>query len=446
MILLFLEDRKFIFAEYNQLNKISEDNLRMKDVQYKKRRRVSSPEPSCSRRKDRDDDSSVSGWSGVSQAVPQDRVVSPTVHVHNKVPKNYETRYIPPMTFDQGTQTVRDTGSGGDFSNEIIRLLELNEHLLNEQKLLRNDTKVNRLLVEGYADEFSALRNSMKLIESKFENMMEERHQYNIENDSITSKKVSSTKILNGSVQPYYIIDQIEDQKTNISNIEYTVEELTEANDSGRSTSRMSFGQDQNTMMSNCSLTSGEFNSNKKQSFRRSASSSNFSMQSSTSSTPLAKVGRPSGSNQSLSEEWADVDGDFMIGSNKTTVPVHVLRSIDWGNYKSATRKMLITLFSRETLATRSLTGRPSPAFHDRNKPVKGKLDQDIINDIIQLVTKKCGAQESQVRTAITTKCADENKMLRNRKENEEKEKFKQPTAANARKEADKENFHGNGI
>lgn len=427
----------------------------MRDVQYRKRRRVSSPEPSCSRRRDNDDDSSVSGWSGVSQtkSVGKDRVLSPSVKVHKKLAKNQETQsFMPPMKYDQGTQTLKSNIPGEDFSKEIIRLLELNEHLLNEQKLLRNETKVNRLLVEGYSEDFLALRNSMKLIESKLENMSVDRQHYNIENDSITSKKVSSTKILNGTSQPYYIINQIgeavDEQKHNISNIEYTVEELTEANDSGRSTSRMSFSQDQNTMMSNSSLTSGEFNSNKKQSFRRSASSSNFSMQSS-SSTPLAKSGRPSDSNQSLSEEWADTDGDFMIGSNKTTVPVHVLRSIDWGNYKSATRKMLITLFSRETLATRSLTGRPSPAFHDRNKPVKGKLDQDIINDIIQLVTKKCGAQESQVRTAITTKCADENKMLRNRKENEEKEKekFKQPaqTAVNARKEADKENFHGNG-
>ena len=429
------------------MNRVSEDNLRMKDVQYKKRRRQNSPEPSCSRRKDHDDDSLLSGWSGMSQAVTKDRVVSPSLNLHKKLSKEHETSFIPPMTFDQGTQTNKDS-SGGDFSNEIIRLLELNEHLLSEQRLLRNETKVNRLLMEGYSDNFIELRNSMKLIESKFENMMEHRHQYNIDNDSVPSKKASNAKILNGSVQPYYIIDQIggsiNDQKHNITNIEYTVEELTEANDSGRSTSRMSFSQDQSTMMSNSSLTSGEFNSNKKQSFTRSASSSNFSMQSSSSSTPLAKNGRPSGSNLSLSDEWADVDGDFMIVSNKTTVPVHVLRSIDWGNYKSATRKMLITLFTRETLATRSLTGRPSPAFHDRNKPVKGKLDQDIINDIIQLVTKKCGAQESQVRTAITTKCADENKMLRNRKENEEKEKFKQPTAANARKDADKENFHGN--
>jgi hypothetical protein len=159
----------------------------------------------------------------------------------------------------------------------------------------------------------------------------------------------------------------------------------------------------------------------KKESLRRSHSSSNFS----SVSTPIAR----STSNSNLIEEWAEVEGQVIIGSNNTSVPVHVLRSIDWKNYKTATRKLLITLFTRETLATRSLTGRPSPAFHDRNKPVKGKLDQNIINDIIQIVTRKCNVQESQVRTAITTKCADENKMLRNRKDNEEKEKFKAPSS-----------------
>ncbi|CAO1304457.1 unnamed protein product [Diamesa serratosioi] len=450
-VVMASEDKKFIFEEYKQLNKVSEDNLKMKDVQFKKRRRMSSPQPGCSKRMD-DNDSSLSGWSGVSEAATHDRIISPSVNLKQKLAKSYETRHIPPMTFDQGTQTKRES-TGLNFSNEIIRLLEINEHLMNEQKVVVSETKVNRLLMESYSEEFITLKKSMRSIEHKFELLMQER---NNKNDSTTSKKVSSTKILNGSVQPYYIIDgsiggSIDDTKNAISingsKFEYTVEEIPDANDSGRSTSRMSFNQDQSTMMSNSSLTSGEFNSTKKQSFRRSASSSNFSMQSSSSSTPLTKTGRQSNSNQSLTEEWADVEGDFMIGSNKTVVPVHVLRSIDWGNYKSATRKMLITLFSRETLATRSLTGRPSPAFHDRNKPVKGKLDQDIINDIIQLVTKRCGAQESQVRTAITTKCADENKMLRNRKENEdkEKEKFKQPTQTAVRKDADKENFHGNG-
>lgn len=417
---------------------MAEDNLKLRDGQVRKRRRISGSDI----RKDIDDDSSLSGWSGVSQNVNSDRVISPSVNVQQKMSKS-DQRYVPPMMFDQGVQTDnRLTGTIGglqDKFQELQKLLELNEHVLSEQKLLKNEANLTRLLIQSFSDEFSAMRKSMQAIEGKVESFVTEPATFQqVSQDSVMEKK----KILNGSgTQPYYIIQAegppSESTSLNGSNLEYTVEEL-EADESIRSTSRMSF-HDQTSMMSNSSI---EFSGNKKESFRRSHSSSNFSVNS-TSSTPIARANSIS----SLIEEWTDLEGDVTIGSNKTSVPVHVLRAIDWKNYKTATRKLLITLFKRETLATRSLTGRPSPAFHDRNKPVKDKLDQNIINDIIQIVTKKCNVQESHVRTAITTKCADENKMLRNRKENEEKEKFKTPTSASSSSrvvEANKENVVDN--
>lgn len=422
---------------------MAEENLKKRDIQVRKRRRVSGSE--TGRKETADDDSSLSGWSTVSQNINTDRVVSPSAHIQHKS-KAYETRFIPPMTFDQGTQTdtrITGGGSGGlqDKIHELQRLIELNEHILNEQKLMKHEAKLNRTLVESFSDEFSAMRKSMQMIESKFENLTPERQQFDVcsvqQNEGIT-RKVMSSKILNGSgTHPYFIIEAASDVEQpeknssltlNGSNLEYTVEEMTEADDSGRSTSRLSY-HDQTSMMSNSSADFGT-----KKEFHRSHSSSNFSVNSS-SSTPITRAN----SNSNLTEEWAEMEGDVMIGTNKTSVAAHVLRSIDWRNYKTATRKLLISLFTRETLATRSLTGRPSPAFHDRNKPVKGKLDQNIINDIIQIVTRKCVVQESQVRTAITTKCADENKMLRNRSMNAEKE-FKAPSV----KSENKENIIGN--
>lgn len=56
-------------------------------------------------------------------------------------------------------------------------------------------------------------------------------------------------------------------------------------------------------------------------------------------------------------------------------------------------------------------------AFIDRGRPAKNQLDPNIVNDIIQTVTKFCNVSESVVRNAITTKCADENKMSRQRNE-----------------------------
>lgn len=344
------------------------------------------------------------------------------------------------MTFDQGTQTdsrMTEGMAGMQMKMmELQKLIELNEQMLSEQKLIKNEASMGRLLIESFSEEFVAMRKSMQVIETKIESLSNERGQFEaIAHDQEVT--LNKKKILNGSGQQVYYIEATTNNSENASFSslnqsavdEYTVEELV-ADDSGRSTSRMSY-HDQTSMMSNSSI---DYSLNKKESFRRSHSSSNFSVHS-ASSTPIARAN----SIPSLVEEWADVEGDVMIGSHKTMVPVHVLRAIDWKNYKTATRKLLTTLFTREILATRSLTGRPSPAFHDRNKPVKGKLDQNIINDIIQIVTRKCSVQDSFVRTAITTKCADENKMMRNRKDNEDK--FKTPNASTSNRATDnKEN------
>lgn len=397
-------------------------NTKFRDIQVRKRRRLSDP------RKDADDDSSLSGWSGVSQTINSDRVLSPSANVQQKSSKA-EFRFAPPMTFDQGTQTDnRATDAGLQVKiQELQKLIELNEHILREQKNLKNEANMSRSIIQSFSDEFSAMRKTMQSIESKFENVANNHTgQFSVIPNETTDEK---KKLLNGSESQLFFIDA---QDASGSNLEYTVAEY-EGDDSGRSTSRMSF-HDQTSIMSS---TSNDFNVDKKVPFRRSQSSSNFSVNSS-SSTPISRVN----SNTSLTDEWADVEGDVMIGINKTAVAVHVLRAIDWKNYKSATRKLLTTLFTREMLATRSLTGRPSPAFHDRNKPIKEQLDQKIINDIIQVITRKCnGIQESQVRQAITTKCADENKMMRTRKSNVEKENFKTPNSAKALVDSNKENL-----
>ncbi|CAH0725611.1 unnamed protein product, partial [Brenthis ino] len=109
------------------------------------------------------------------------------------------------------------------------------------------------------------------------------------------------------------------------------------------------------------------------------------------------------------------------IGDGNATVPSRLLKYIDWSSYTNATRKLLTAVFSRQVLATHSLTGKPSPAFP--NKPAKKKLNAALVNDIVQTVVEKCGVPESVVRTSITTKCADESKMFRTRQQHKKKRK-----------------------
>ena len=60
-------------------------------------------------------------------------------------------------------------------------------------------------------------------------------------------------------------------------------------------------------------------------------------------------------------------------------------------------------------------------------------MNPTIISDIIEVITKKCLVSESLVRNAITTKCADENKMYKKRLE-----KRKDDKAANDENDAKK--------
>lgn len=101
------------------------------------------------------------------------------------------------------------------------------------------------------------------------------------------------------------------------------------------------------------------------------------------------------------------------IGPNNTRVPAKVFDNIKWESPSIATRKLLTTVFDRATLATHTMTGKPSPAFKDSGKPHKAMLDQSKIKDIIFAVSRKSGVSEKEVRNVITTKCADENKMFR---------------------------------
>ncbi|XP_044253162.1 uncharacterized protein LOC123004113 [Tribolium madens] len=132
--------------------------------------------------------------------------------------------------------------------------------------------------------------------------------------------------------------------------------------------------------------------------------------------TPL----QPLSDNVSSSNNKENTKQMVQIGSGGTKIPRQVYNSIKWASYSAATRKLLITLFPRSILATHSLTGKPSPAFISSNKQTKMRLNPTIISDIIEIVTKKCLVSEPLVRNAITTKCADENKMYKKRLERQQ--------------------------
>ncbi|XP_023937122.2 putative uncharacterized protein DDB_G0287265 isoform X2 [Bicyclus anynana] len=112
-------------------------------------------------------------------------------------------------------------------------------------------------------------------------------------------------------------------------------------------------------------------------------------------------------------DEWVP------IGSGKTLIHKDKFRKVNWKSYTIATRTLLLATFPRRILATHSLTGKRSPAFQD--KPAKMCLDPKIVSDIIIEITSKFNVKENLVRSAITTKCADECKMFKMRTLNKNK-------------------------
>ncbi|KAJ2945728.1 hypothetical protein O0L34_g568 [Tuta absoluta] len=101
------------------------------------------------------------------------------------------------------------------------------------------------------------------------------------------------------------------------------------------------------------------------------------------------------------------------IGSGKAAVPTRLLNELNWSSYSSVTRRLLQAIFPRKVLATHSLTGKQSPAFS--NKPAKKCLDPQLIDDIVDTVSQRCGVPKRSVRNCITIKCTDEAKLYRNR-------------------------------
>ncbi|ALC38118.1 maker397 [Drosophila busckii] len=104
------------------------------------------------------------------------------------------------------------------------------------------------------------------------------------------------------------------------------------------------------------------------------------------------------------------------IGPNGTQVARSCLQAINWNlSGPAITRKLLCEIFDRTTLAFHTLSGKPSPAFKDCARPSKQQLDPLKVADLVYLMTSSMEMTPREVRTAITTKCADENKMLRTR-------------------------------
>ncbi|XP_028895684.2 protein insensitive-like [Zeugodacus cucurbitae] len=122
---------------------------------------------------------------------------------------------------------------------------------------------------------------------------------------------------------------------------------------------------------------------------------------------------------ENIPEEEADESQAIQIGPNGTTISANDCKKVRWTNASIATRTLLEVVFDRQTLATHTLSGKPSPAFLHLGRPVKRQLNPKKVEDIICYVRAVFNCSVKEIRMSITMKCADiarSAKRMRNRR------------------------------
>lgn len=440
-VVIISDNKQFIDSEARQLRKMASDNHLRKMIalqgQYNpatnqelqvKRRRVEAAETDTEELELASPEfepmpiqSQLATANWVNNCKTE-RIMSPSPSVVSvQVTNPVSVAKPPPMTFDQQTQTdTRFFPQDGNRASqpELTKILSMLETILAEQKSIRMETDYSRKLTYDIIEQQSTFSETLKQMASKVDAI----HKYEItEVVKNREENVSSYVVLGtGGEESRDMASSVAEsvaQKRIISNdsTQLEIDPISNHDESNLSYSQSKFTIYEESSINSVTSTPKNLNFTNKLS-STALSLSNVSSHSHVSIPPDNNKGAIV--NEML-KDWNDEEGSdetevTSIGPNNTLVKKQVLRAINWSNYKAATRKLLMTLFSREVLASHTLTGRPSPAFMgDRAKPVKDKLDQKIIADIISIVAKTCHVSEPMVRTAITTKCADENKMSR---------------------------------
>ncbi len=248
----------------------------------------------------------------------------------------------PPMTFDQGTQTdfkLSGSDSGLMQSKELSKLSQQLEMLLIENQQLRKENQQTKQMVTDLANHTYDVKTMMKDIHKKFELNDRDPHIIN------TQMKANN--------EPIVLFTKSSNQIVNLSHAEIDNDMAIETYDVNNESSNISY--------SNCSRLSSAVSNASIYNSTMMASHQSSSAGESTNYTQTSI-------NNDIKQNWNVIEFDelsdeVVIGSNGTKVHKSILDSVKWSSHSHATRKLLSSLFTREVLASHSLTGKPSPGI-----------------------------------------------------------------------------------
>lgn len=315
-IVTIADDKNFVDTELRQLRQMSMENLNLnqsnnfneiKQESGKKRKRaVEATNGNQISKKSTSNSSSQSSHSGTEE-------------------------YQCPMMFDQYCQTdFKTTGDSIGQSQQFDKLFSLQNTILEEQKRTVNESKGVKDFVVSLMEQVEQLKQVVSEMNKKIDTINDKSSQEVIIYDTKSSRR--SLASLNNSSSNL----TIETYEVNHDN--------SQLNESNFSNNSIKGSDDFHTSFKNLNRTI-------------STQSLNSSVSQNNSNNLVI---------DQIKNDWGEDDEENIgenakIGSFRTEVPKHILRSINWKSHTVATRKLLMALFSRKVLATHSLTGKPSP-------------------------------------------------------------------------------------
>lgn len=357
-IVTISDDKQFLHNELKDLVELEKEEYEVHS--NKKRKRVFAP------KSDNVATSSATQYVRWNASHESSSAQNGTMNKQSVIKSNPNVQNYPPMTFDQQTQT--DFKGSADFTggtdSRFNKILAAEEDILRDVHTMTEDNHDIKQQVADLRVEVAEIKTLLKEISEKLTHQNDGVHSTSTDfnrgssilnstqNSTVlvsthrTPNNVNPPRILNLSHQSNYTPHTL---NYNSISIEPVIEASNDSNFSYSNHSRMSLSA------SNQSIYQADTNHND------SAHLSGMKLEYSNTSKNA----------DSFADDEGDPNEEVVLGSNNTTVPRSVLMNINWNSHTAATRRLLRAKFSREVLATHSLTGKPSPGMYERCKAMK---------------------------------------------------------------------------
>lgn len=268
--------------------------------------------------------------------------------------------YIPPMTFDQQTQTdLKLYGEPSGCSQQISAVMAKQEHIIATQQFLNTEYIRTKEQLNEIIEVNHTLKAMLTEVLAKIDQQQSQIY-------TVTEQKSDRDMSTNENHRDEQIVLFSCDTNTETNPSNQVLADFSSASEiKNVNVERIEISDESIVSYSNnCSQLS---QSSSTASGGEACSSSIIGFGQEIARSDQVKTKKFKNDKEMVTFDWSDRKEDIdpleriVIGNNQTTVFRWVMDQIKWTSHSHATRKLLTTLFTREVLASHSLTGKPSP-------------------------------------------------------------------------------------